>query len=68
MIFEIIMGGGENWLGGERMGRPTFSLGKKLTGWKFRPVTPGSIMVDFKIDENRCKQTLASLPWFWACR
>ena len=21
-----------------------------------------------KIDENRCKQTQASLPWFWACR
>ena len=21
-----------------------------------------------KIDENRCKQTVASLPWFWTCR
>ena len=37
MIFENI-GGGGNWLGGERMGRPTFSPGKewapgkKLTG------------------------------------
>ena len=42
MIFEIIKGGGggENWLGGERMGRPIFSPGKKLTGRKFRPVTP----------------------------
>ena len=33
MIFEIIRGG-ENWLGGERMGRPIFSPGKKLTGGK----------------------------------
>ena len=24
--------------------------------------------VDLKIDENRCKQRLASLPRFWACR
>ena len=26
---------------GERMGRPILSPGKKLTGGKFRPVTPG---------------------------
>ena len=25
------------------MGRPSFSPGKKLTGGKFRPVTPGSM-------------------------
>ena len=25
-----------------------------------------SIIVVSKIDENCCKQTLASLPWFWA--
>ena len=25
---------------GERLGRPGFSAGKKLTGGKFRPVTP----------------------------
>ena len=31
MIFEIIMGG-KNWLGGERMGRPTFSPGKEWAG------------------------------------
>ena len=31
MIFEIIRGGG-NWLGGERMGRPTFSPGKEWAG------------------------------------
>ena len=45
MIFKIIRGrggggvGGGNWLGGERMGRPILSPGKKLTGGKFRPVT-----------------------------
>ena len=39
MIFEIISGGRKNWLGGERMGRPILSPGKKLTGGKFRPVT-----------------------------
>ena len=33
MIFEIIRGGGgENWLGGERKGRPTFSPGKERAG------------------------------------
>ena len=26
------------------------------------------VIVLSKIDENRCKQTLASLPYFWACR
>ena len=50
MIFEIISGGektdwvGKEWAGlffpGERMGRPILSPGKKLTGGKFRPVTP----------------------------
>ena len=49
MICEIIRGGGGNWLGGERMGRPTFPRGKngpahsfpgEKTDWgKFRPVT-----------------------------
>ena len=53
MIFEIIRGGGEltGWgkngpayfLPGERMGWPILSPGKKLTGGKFRPVTPGVI-------------------------
>ena len=52
MIFEIISGGekltgwGKNgpayFFPGERMGRPIFSPGKKLTGGKFRPVTPAS--------------------------
>ena len=52
MIFEIISGGekltgwGKNgpayFFPGERMGRPILSPGKKLTGGKFRPVTPGS--------------------------
>ena len=32
MIFEIISGGGKNWLGGERMGRPIFSPGKEWAG------------------------------------
>ena len=33
MIFEIIRGGGgESWLGGERMGWPTFSPGKEWAG------------------------------------
>ena len=32
MIFEIIRGGGETDWVGERMGQPTFSPGKKLTG------------------------------------
>ena len=51
MIFEIISGGekltgwGKNgpayFFPGERMGRPILSPGKKLTGGKFRPVTPG---------------------------
>ena len=52
MIFEIIRGGGKKLTGwgkngpayffpGERMGRPILSPGKKLTGGKFRPVTPG---------------------------
>ena len=51
MIFEIISGGEKtDWWGkngpayffpGERMGRPILSPGKKLTGGKFRPVTPG---------------------------
>ena len=50
MIFEIISGGekltgwGKNgsayFFPGERMGRPILSPGKKLTGGKFRPVTP----------------------------
>ena len=51
MIFEIISGGGEKLTGwgkngpayffpGERMGWPILSPGKKLTGGKFRPVTP----------------------------
>ena len=50
MIFEIISGGGKKltgwgkngpayFFGGERMGRPILSPGKKLTGGKFRPVT-----------------------------
>ena len=52
MIFEIISGGkkltgwGKNgpayFFPGERMGRPILSPGKKLTGGKFRPVTPVS--------------------------
>ena len=53
MIFEIIRGGGGKKLTrwgkngpayffpGERMGRLILSPGKKLTGGKFRPVTPG---------------------------
>ena len=51
MIFEIIRGGGKltGWgkngpayfFPGERMGRPILSPGKKLTGGKFWPVTPG---------------------------
>ena len=50
IIFEIIRGGkltgwGKNgpayFFPGERMGRPILSPGKKLTGGKFRPVTPG---------------------------
>ena len=51
MIFEIISGGekltgwGKNgpayFFPGERMGRPILSPGKKLTGGKFQPVTPG---------------------------
>ena len=55
MIFEIISGGekltgwGKNgpayFFPGERMGRPILSPGKKLTGGKFRPVTPGSTVV-----------------------
>ena len=32
---------------GERMGRPILSPGKKLTGGKFRPVTPVSIQSQF---------------------
>ena len=50
MIFEIIRGGekltgwGKNgpayFFPGERMGLPILSPGKKLTGRKFRPVTP----------------------------
>ena len=54
MIFEIIRGGGGKLTGwgkngpayffpGERMGRPILSPGKKLTGGKFRPVTPGQL-------------------------
>ena len=57
MIFEIIRGGGggggklPGWgkngpayfFPGERMGRPILSPGKKLTGGKFRPVTPGIV-------------------------
>ena len=58
MIFEIIRGGGGEKLTGwgkngpayffpgERMGRPILSPGKKLTGGKFRPVTPGLYDVD----------------------
>ena len=34
---------------GERMGRPILSPGKKLTGGKFRPVTPGSSLKHFVI-------------------
>ena len=54
MIFEIIRGGGgrgklTGWgkngpayfFPGERKGRPILSPGKKLTGGKFQPVTPG---------------------------
>ena len=51
MIFEIISGGGEtDWVGKEwcglffprgKNGPAHFSPGKKLTGGKFRPVTPG---------------------------
>ena len=50
MIFEIIRGrkkltgwrknGPAYFFLGERMGRPILSPGKKLTGGKFRPVTP----------------------------
>ena len=36
MIFEIIRGGG-NWLGGERMGWPTFSSGKEWASPFFPP-------------------------------
>ena len=53
MIFEIIRGGkkltgwGKNgpayFFPGERMGRPILSPGKKLTGGKLQPVTPGSL-------------------------
>ena len=53
-IFEIIRGGGGKLTGwgkngpayflpGERMGRPILSPGKKLTGGKFRPVTPACV-------------------------
>ena len=55
MIFEIISGGGGKLTGwgkngpayffrGERMGRPILSPGKKLTGGKFRPVTPDLVL------------------------
>ena len=55
MIFEIIRGGGEtDWVGKEWAGlffprgkngpgRPILSAGKKLTGGKFWPVTPGHV-------------------------
>ena len=54
MIFEITSRGGGKLTGwgkngpayffpGERMGRPILSPGEKLTGWKFRPVTPGRV-------------------------
>ena len=56
MIFEIIRGGGKlTWWGkngpayyfpGERMGRSILSPGKKLTGGKFRPVTPHGIFIE----------------------
>ena len=59
MILEIFRGGekltgwGKNgpayFFPGERMGRPILSPGKKLTGGKFRPVTPASV--------NAMKQT-----------
>ena len=59
MIFEIIRGGGgltgwgKNGLAyffpGERMGRPILSSGKKLTGGKFRPVTPAIDDVSFSV-------------------
>ena len=52
MIFEIIRGGGKltGWgkngpayfFPGERIGQPILSPGKKLTGEKFWPVTPGN--------------------------
>ena len=55
MIFEIISGGekltgwGKNgpayFFPGERMGRPILSPGKKLTGGKFWPVTPGCFVL-----------------------
>ena len=55
MIFEIIRGGkkltgwGKNgpayFFPGERMGRPILSPGKKLTGGKFRPVTPVHMLI-----------------------
>ena len=56
MIFEIMRGGkkltgwGKNgpayFFPGERMGRPILSPGKKLTGGKFRPVTPATLYAD----------------------
>ena len=61
MIFEIISGGekltgwGKNgpayFFPGERMGRPILSPGKKLTGGKFRPVTPGHAIFVFFVEE-----------------
>ena len=45
---------GKEWAGlffpGERMGRPILSPGKKLTGGKFRPVTPGWSQVDYLLE------------------
>ena len=66
MIFEIISGGGGKKLTGwgkngpayffpgERMGRPILSPGKKLTGGKFRPVTPGLKFVLFVRFDSLC--------------
>ena len=44
MIFEIMRGGGGgggNWLGGERMGLPIFSPGKKTDWGEIPACSPG---------------------------
>ena len=69
MIFEIIRGGkkltgwGKNgpayFYPRERMGRPILSPGKKLTGGKFRPVTPGLSHNFMEIDRE---SSIPALP------
>ena len=52
---------------GERMGRPILSPGKKLTGGKFRPVTPGLAGIKTYAQKMQDAQVTKSLMRHFCC-